>query len=116
MDQVFSILDSLPDKSLIILTILFDGCYNISIGKRNNYITLLIYDSINRDIIRYNGTLNATKYINLKNYIIQQVGEIPITYINGISSITNKQYLSNYFNIKPNNFHNLLINFNKKFI
>lgn len=114
MDIILDIIDRISDDSIIILTIIFEERYNVSIGKDYNYTTLYFYDS-DTSITQKIKYVNK-KRKNIENFLNDNIDNIPIHHINGISSTQNKEYLSKYFIITDYESDDELINISKKFI
>lgn len=100
MNVIFDILDNTLDDTLVIITVIFSERYNLTIIKEELLVTLYMYDTNNRNIFKFYGSTSDKKYMTMRNCIIQQIDNTSIDYLNGISSIENKEYLSKMFVIK----------------
>lgn len=114
MDIIFDIIENNPTDSIIILTVLFEEKYSISIGKDNNSMTIYFYNSTTRDILKFFGqSCKSKKYYNVKKYIQDTIDNIAMTEISGISNIDNIDYLKKYFLVTNNLQTNVLVDIKK---
>lgn len=97
MDIVFDIISNILPNTIILLSIIFTEKYNISIGKDDNQITIYFYQSDRREIIKFCGSPTSNKYKLIKKYLINQIENIPLKHITGITSIENKEKLEDNF-------------------
>ena len=117
MDIVFNIIDNIIPNTMIIITVIFEEKYNISIGKDDNNLTLYFYDSDKREVIKFFKPYLRTdpKYIHIKKYILEQIENSRMLSIRGFSNTENKKYLSKYFLVTPNQLSDSIIDINKLF-
>lgn len=116
MDIVFNIVDTLPKESMICITIVFREKYNVSIGRDANDITVYFYETAKQNILKFSGSLKGKKYLSMKKYILEQVGDIPIYSINGITDVENREILSKNFIVSDNPISSAIIDIKKIFI
>lgn len=116
MDIIFDIIDHIAPDTIIILTVVFAEKFNVSIGKDVNSISVYLYELDKRDALKFFGSSSGLKYTQMKKYIQEQIDDIPIKQISGISNVENKKYLSKYFIISDNLVSDAIINITKQFI
>jgi hypothetical protein len=116
MDIIFNIVENVEPDSFIILTIIFAEKYNVSIGKNGDNITIYLYESDKRKILKYYGLISETsRYNPIKKYIQELIDNVPFYHISGISSIENINYLKDFFIVSADNAFTNIINIDKKF-
>ena len=111
MEKVFSIVENIKNNTVIIISVYFIEKYNISIGKDDNTITIYFFNTKDNDILKMSG--NSNKLEIMKKIILDKIGDIPLDFISGVSSIDNLDELSKNFIISSE--HNYLIEIYKKF-
>lgn len=117
MDIIFDIVDNVANDSVIIITVIFQEKYNVSIERDGNIISVHLFDTISKhtNSVNFSGLISKKKYKHIKKYITQLIDNIQMKQIIGLSYKENKEYLSNYFNINNNILDHLVV-FDKKFI
>lgn len=116
MDIIFDIVDNILPDTLIIITVIFAEKYNISIGKDSRHITIYLYESNKREVLKFCGSSSLSKkFTEIKEYIQEIVDNVPIHYITGVSSLENKEYLDEYFITSEHELSDSLIGIIKNF-
>jgi len=117
MDIIFDIIDHIEPNTFIILTIIFEEKYNISIEKDINDINIYIYEYDTKNVLKfYNSYSIGSSYSDIKKTIQDQLDDISFYFITGVSSAENRKYISENFIILNNDVNNTIITFTKSFV